>query len=381
MDPTQIPLPPSEAGSVRENEVGDTIISNADTRANLDLQSMNFPESASPPPESTKDDEYKKTIQRHLFLIDVAQNDPYIPHSDPLLREPTENIDDGKKPTRTESWERMLKEVRHDEDIVKGWRDDIDTLLVFAGLFSVVVTAFVIESYQWLDEDPADTTVTLLTHLISVQVNGSQTTSFEPTPFKPDALSIRINIFCPWARVIKRAQEVGGLPSDHFAPIPSFPTDSLPTLPKLDPIRYSIETSRDVQVDRDGVLDIVTSNKMGDTSGANLFPGGYTHHPYSFGPPINVNAPPESRGVGSSGNIIDHVSGMDGMGQPTDRQERFTADDDDNHMDEDNVLGKDDSTKDLGPSNRMDTGGILGDLSGQGDDLRDNGGDGFSRHR
>ncbi|KAI3605748.1 hypothetical protein WG66_012024 [Moniliophthora roreri] len=184
----------------------------------------------------------------------------------------------------------------------------------------------------------------------------------------------------PWARVIKRAQEVGGLPSDHFAPIPSFPTDSLPTLPKLDPIRYSIETSRDVQVDRDGVLDIVTSNKMGDTSGANLFPGGYTHHPYSFGPPINVNAPPESRGVGSSGNIIDHVSGMDGMGQPTDRQERFTADDDDNHMDEDNVLGKDDSTKDLGPSNRMDTGGILGDLSGQGDDLRDNGGDGFSRH-
>uniref|UniRef100_A0A0W0GB01 DUF6535 domain-containing protein n=1 Tax=Moniliophthora roreri TaxID=221103 RepID=A0A0W0GB01_MONRR len=195
MDPTQIPLPPSEAGSVRENEVGDTIISNADTRANLDLQSMNFPESASPPPESTKDDEYKKTIQRHLFLIDVAQNDPYIPHSDPLLREPTENIDDGKKPTRTESWERMLKEVRHDEDIVKGWRDDIDTLLVFAGLFSVVVTAFVIESYQWLDEDPADTTVTLLTHLISVQVNGSQTTSFEPTPFKPDALSICINIF------------------------------------------------------------------------------------------------------------------------------------------------------------------------------------------
>ncbi|ESK85810.1 hypothetical protein Moror_2405 [Moniliophthora roreri MCA 2997] len=77
MDPTQISLPPSEAGSVRENEVRDTAISlNAGTGANLDLQSMNIPESASPPPESTEDnDEYKKAMQRHIFLIDVAQND------------------------------------------------------------------------------------------------------------------------------------------------------------------------------------------------------------------------------------------------------------------------------------------------------------------
>ncbi|EEB99992.1 hypothetical protein MPER_00173, partial [Moniliophthora perniciosa FA553] len=101
-----------------------------------------------------------------------------------------------KKPTLNESWEKVLKEVaRHDEDMVKGWRDDIDTLLVFAGLFSAVVTAFAIESYQWLDEDPADTTVALLTQLLLVQVNGSQPVSFEPTPFKPDASSIRINIF------------------------------------------------------------------------------------------------------------------------------------------------------------------------------------------
>ncbi|ESK84867.1 hypothetical protein Moror_14936, partial [Moniliophthora roreri MCA 2997] len=101
-----------------------------------------------------------------------------------------------KKPTLNESWEKVLKEVaRHDEDMVKGWRDDIDTLLVFAGLFSAVVTAFAIESYQWLDEDPADTTVTLLTKLISVQVNGIQSVSLEPTPFKPDASSVRINVF------------------------------------------------------------------------------------------------------------------------------------------------------------------------------------------
>ncbi|EEB98005.1 hypothetical protein MPER_02568 [Moniliophthora perniciosa FA553] len=98
-----------------------------------------------------------------------------------MPKEPTEHVDEERKPTRTESWERMLKEVsRHDEDMVKGWRDDIDTLLVFAGLFSAVVTAFVIESYQWLDEDPADTTVTLLTYLITIQASGSQATPLEP---------------------------------------------------------------------------------------------------------------------------------------------------------------------------------------------------------
>ncbi|KAI3608703.1 hypothetical protein WG66_003755 [Moniliophthora roreri] len=105
-------------------------------------------------------------------------------------------VNEDRKPALAKSWERILKEVsRHDEDMVKGWRDDIDTLLVFAGLFSAVVTAFTIESYQWLNEDPADTTVLLLTQLISMQVNGSQSISFEPTQFKPDASSIRINVF------------------------------------------------------------------------------------------------------------------------------------------------------------------------------------------
>ncbi|EEB96472.1 hypothetical protein MPER_04389, partial [Moniliophthora perniciosa FA553] len=63
---------------------------------------------------------------------------------------------------------------KYDEGMVKNWKEDIDTLLVFAGLFSAVVTAFLIEAYQWLSEDPADTTVMLLTQ-ISMQLNTSQT--------------------------------------------------------------------------------------------------------------------------------------------------------------------------------------------------------------
>ncbi|ESK84095.1 hypothetical protein Moror_11437 [Moniliophthora roreri MCA 2997] len=211
MDPTQVPLPPSEAGSIRENEVQETVISlNAGTEADLDLQSMNIPEAA-PFPTMTWE-EFQKAEEAEIFLRKVAWHDPYIPNPRLESTRPTENVDEEKKPTRTESWERMLKEVsRHDEDMVKGWRDDIDTLLVFAGLFSAVVTAFVIESYQWLVEDPADTTVTLLTHLISVQVNGSQATPFEPTQFKADASSIRINVFWFLSLILSLTSALFGL--------------------------------------------------------------------------------------------------------------------------------------------------------------------------
>ncbi|EEB89832.1 hypothetical protein MPER_12031, partial [Moniliophthora perniciosa FA553] len=149
--------------------------------------SMNIPRFASPSPVLTEDEE---ALQKHFFLIDVAKNDPYIPNPDPMPREPTKSVDEEKKPTRTESWERMLKEVsRHDEDMVKGWRDDIDTLLVFAGLFSAVVTAFVIESYQ----------------------SCSQATPFEPSQFKPDASSIRINVFWFLSLILSLTSALFGL--------------------------------------------------------------------------------------------------------------------------------------------------------------------------
>ncbi|ESK87611.1 hypothetical protein Moror_1946 [Moniliophthora roreri MCA 2997] len=135
MDPTQIPLPPSKAGS---NKVQDTIISlNAVIEVDLDLQSMNTLESISP------------------WTV----------------------------------WEEFEK-------------------VMAAGLFSAVITAFAIESYQWLDEDPA---VTLLTQLISIQANGTQATSIEPTHFKPDASSICINIFWFLSLILSLASALFGL--------------------------------------------------------------------------------------------------------------------------------------------------------------------------
>ncbi|KAL0070037.1 hypothetical protein AAF712_002934 [Marasmius tenuissimus] len=91
-----------------------------------------------------------------------------------------------EKPTMEKSWEVVTKEVTaHDEALFAGWKDDIDTLLVFAGLFSAVVTAFTVESYRWLEEDPADTTVTLLRQIAhQITQNGTSVTlkEFEVSP-------------------------------------------------------------------------------------------------------------------------------------------------------------------------------------------------------
>ncbi|KAI3605710.1 hypothetical protein WG66_012029 [Moniliophthora roreri] len=127
----------------------------------------------------------------------VREDEPMShPGTAPQPTHATEKTEEKKKPTVQQSWEKLMAEVeKYDEGMVKNWKEDIDTLLVFAGLFSAVVTAFLIEAYQWLSEDPADTTVALLTH-ISIQLNTPQTMPLERSKFEPDASSIRIN--CWW---------------------------------------------------------------------------------------------------------------------------------------------------------------------------------------
>ncbi|KAK1218347.1 hypothetical protein PQX77_018989, partial [Marasmius sp. AFHP31] len=100
-------------------------------------------------------------------------------------------VKNPQDPTLEKSWEVIMKEVTAlDEGLVAGWKEDLDTLLVFAGLFSAVVTAFTIESYKWLQEAPEDTTVALLKQ-ISQQLNGSSVA--EPDEFTASSSNIIIN--------------------------------------------------------------------------------------------------------------------------------------------------------------------------------------------
>ncbi|KAF9553301.1 hypothetical protein CPC08DRAFT_697883, partial [Agrocybe pediades] len=46
------------------------------------------------------------------------------------------------------------------------WKDEVQNLLIFAGLFSAVVTGFLVESYKSLVPDPQDAMVLLLAQIV-----------------------------------------------------------------------------------------------------------------------------------------------------------------------------------------------------------------------
>ncbi|KZV86741.1 hypothetical protein EXIGLDRAFT_801646, partial [Exidia glandulosa HHB12029] len=65
-------------------------------------------------------------------------------------------------------WKVYRKEANaYDAALLDGWSGTLDILLIFAGLFSAVATAFVIESYQLLQPDSAAYTAAALYILVS----------------------------------------------------------------------------------------------------------------------------------------------------------------------------------------------------------------------
>ena len=134
----------------------------------------------------------------------------------------TEQLSQEGERKDSEGWTFLLDSAReYDQDKLDGWKSDLDNLLVFvcapallkafvdispiiqAALFSAIVTAFTIESYQWLQDDPVQTSVQLLSQ-ISLQLssfsNGqgfiNSTASPLPSapPFKPEGSDLAINM-------------------------------------------------------------------------------------------------------------------------------------------------------------------------------------------
>ncbi|KAJ7144015.1 hypothetical protein C8R44DRAFT_558813, partial [Mycena epipterygia] len=74
--------------------------------------------------------------------------------------------------------------------LVESWKADMEGMLIFSGLFSASLTAFLIESYRTLQPDSGDTTVQILTQiseqLMAMSNNASfmspESPSFQPTP-------------------------------------------------------------------------------------------------------------------------------------------------------------------------------------------------------
>ncbi|KAJ7453386.1 hypothetical protein FB451DRAFT_668110 [Mycena latifolia] len=89
-------------------------------------------------------------------------------------------------------WEIYASEAeRYDAALVESWKGDMEGMLIFSGLFSASVTAFLIESYKSLTPDTGDLAVQLLTRL-SQQIAGEATSS-PPAPFRVPSWSIICN--------------------------------------------------------------------------------------------------------------------------------------------------------------------------------------------
>ncbi|KIL55911.1 hypothetical protein M378DRAFT_559788, partial [Amanita muscaria Koide BX008] len=71
-----------------------------------------------------------------------------VPDASGNLKKPLENIN---------HWMKL-----YDKGMCEAWRDEIEKLLIFAGLFAATVTPFVIDSYKWLQEDNAAASTKLL---------------------------------------------------------------------------------------------------------------------------------------------------------------------------------------------------------------------------
>ncbi|KAJ7159527.1 hypothetical protein C8R46DRAFT_1194846 [Mycena filopes] len=86
---------------------------------------------------------------------------------------------------------------KYDKSLVESWKSDMKGMLIFAGLFSASLTAFLIESYKTLVPDSGDATVLLLaqiSHQLAASANGTTFNFVAPAPFTPLRSSLVCNV-------------------------------------------------------------------------------------------------------------------------------------------------------------------------------------------
>ncbi|PVF92520.1 hypothetical protein CPB86DRAFT_178363 [Serendipita vermifera] len=93
-------------------------------------------------------------------------------------------------------WEEYMNQAKiSDEELSKVLNSDLDSLLIFAGLFSAILSAFLIEVRKGLQEDLQAKTNDLLLTLIRIQQNPSSPVTLGSSSFAPTLATIRINAF------------------------------------------------------------------------------------------------------------------------------------------------------------------------------------------
>ncbi|PVF95192.1 hypothetical protein CPB86DRAFT_764425, partial [Serendipita vermifera] len=79
-----------------------------------------------------------------------------------------------------------------DREFIKDWNDSLYTLLIFAALYSAVLTAFIIESMKLFREDATEVTRDILV-AISRQLANQTIRAFDPPAFVAPMFAVRVN--------------------------------------------------------------------------------------------------------------------------------------------------------------------------------------------
>ncbi|KAJ7174853.1 hypothetical protein C8R46DRAFT_1252997, partial [Mycena filopes] len=91
-------------------------------------------------------------------------------------------------------WRTYMEQARiSDNNLNNIFNSDLDPLLIFAGLFSAILSAFLIEVRKGLEEDLQNITNTLLVILIQNQHNATSPQIPAPSRFEPSSSSRWVN--------------------------------------------------------------------------------------------------------------------------------------------------------------------------------------------
>ncbi|KAJ7188992.1 hypothetical protein C8R46DRAFT_33439 [Mycena filopes] len=102
----------------------------------------------------------------------TASDDPEVPYSSDELEASCAKI-----------WAVYISEAeKYDKALVESWRGNMDGMLIFAGLFSASLTAFIVESYKTLTPDSSDTMAALLKQISGQLAASASGTIFEVPP-------------------------------------------------------------------------------------------------------------------------------------------------------------------------------------------------------
>ncbi|EJD38254.1 hypothetical protein AURDEDRAFT_28161, partial [Auricularia subglabra TFB-10046 SS5] len=98
-----------------------------------------------------------------------------------------------------QAWQKCVDRIaQYDTELCKAYREEIDTLLVFAGVISAVVAGFAVQSYQWLQDNPNDVIIDILSQIaLAVGPDGPASAMMKTrsSSSMPRSVSVRINAY------------------------------------------------------------------------------------------------------------------------------------------------------------------------------------------